>query len=79
MLTVYKGCRDGMLVTLEIDRNDPNNMERSGVMRLVNGTKMNGKTGRDAKRWAFLGFYKLRKKFIHSPSAKEMQTQNIFK
>src|SRR3989304_6624529 len=32
MLKVYKGCRDGMLVTMEIDPNGPNNMERSGVV-----------------------------------------------
>src|SRR3972149_2304566 len=31
MLTVYKGCRNGMVVTLEIDPKGPNNMERSGV------------------------------------------------
>ena len=31
MLTVYKGCRDGMLVKLEIDPKGPNNLGRSGV------------------------------------------------
>ena len=32
MLTVYKGCRDGMVVTLKIDRNGLNNLERKGVV-----------------------------------------------
>jgi len=32
MLKVYKGCCDGMVVTLEIDPNGSNNMERSDVV-----------------------------------------------
>src|SRR3989337_245862 len=32
MLTVYKGCRDGLVVTLEINRNGLNNLERSNVV-----------------------------------------------
>src|SRR3972149_11655315 len=31
MLKVYKGCRDGMVVKLEIDPKGPNNLGRSGV------------------------------------------------
>ena len=32
MLKVYKGCRNGMVVTLEIDSKGQNNMKRSGVV-----------------------------------------------
>ena len=28
---MYKGCRNGLVVTLELDRNDPNTLERSNV------------------------------------------------
>ena len=32
MLTVYKGCRYGLVVTMKIDRKGPNNLGRSGVV-----------------------------------------------